>query len=229
MATALKDPEASITTDDIRRALELDLVLGRFSPRERLVEDELMARFGAKRHAIRTVLSDLERSGLVERRPNKGATVRDYAPDEVEELYDLRASLHSLAVDRFVLPPAPEVADELSTIADRHEDAVARDDLADVIRYNNEFHDVFFDLCGNRFLSQQIAHLGSAANAIRSYRIGDPELLRQAIREHREMIAALAAGERDRLRGLVAEHIMPSKELYLRDTRAVRRGDEAGA
>ena len=223
MATALKDPQTALPSpDDIRQALELDLVLGRFRPRERLVEDELMSRFDAKRHVIRTVLAELERSGLVERRPNKGATVRDYAPEEVEELYDLRASLHSLAVDRFDLPPDAEVVSRLTQIVDRHEKAVRRDDLAEVIRFNNEFHDLFFDLCGNRFLSEQIHHLGAAANAIRSWRIGDPELLRQAVREHRAMIDALAAGDREHLRHLVAEHIMPSKELYLRDTRPTR-------
>lgn len=223
MATAVKDAEIpALSSDDIRQALELDLVLGRLSPRERLVEDELMARFDAKRHVIRTALAELERNGLVERRPNKGATVRDYAPDEVEELYDLRASLHSLAVDRFVFPTDDEVIALLTDLADRHERAVARDDLADVIRFNNEFHDVFFELCGNRFLSEQIHHLAASANAIRSWRIGDPTLLGQAVREHRAMIEALARGEREALRQLVTEHIIPSKELYLRDTRSGR-------
>jgi DNA-binding GntR family transcriptional regulator len=219
----MKGVDDPVTTpEDIRQSLELDLVLGRLSPRERLVEDELISRFNAKRHVIRSVLTDLERTGLVERRPNKGAYVRDYAPDEVEELYDLRASLHSLAVDRFDLPPSPAVIATLNNIAASHEDAVLRDDLADVIRFNNDFHDVFFDLCGNRFLSEQIRNLASAANAIRSYRIGDPELLKQAMREHREMIDALAAGKIDMLRSLVKKHIVPSKELYLRDTRAFR-------
>ena len=215
-----------LSPDDIRDALELDLVLGRLSPRERLVEDELMARFAAKRHVIRKVLDELERAGLVERRPNKGATVRDYAPDEVEELYDLRASLHVLAVDRFPLPPAPDVVDRLREIADRHEGAVARNDLANVIRFNDMFHDVLFDLCGNRFLSQQIHQLGIAANAIRSWRIGDPELLGQAMREHRAMIDAFAIGDRARLRELVTQHIMPSKKLYFARHGRGQRGAE---
>lgn len=223
MATALNGADKlALTSEDIRQALELDLVLGRLSPRERLVEDELMARFDAKRHVIRSALAELERIGLVDRRPNKGATVRDYDPEEVEELYDLRASLHALAVDRFAFPIEDAVIALLTDLADRHEEAVARDDLADVIRFNNEFHDVFFELCGNRFLSEQIHHLAAAANAIRSWRIGDPELLGQAVREHRVMIETLARGERDNLRDLVTQHIMPSKELYLRDKRSGR-------
>ena len=34
-------------------ALEFDILFGRLKPRERLIEDVLMQRFGAKRHAVR--------------------------------------------------------------------------------------------------------------------------------------------------------------------------------
>ena len=218
---AKKGEPAAPTVDDVRQALELDLVLGRLRPRERLVEDELMARFGVKRHVVRTVLSDLERSGLVERRPNKGAVVREYAPEEVEELYDLRADLHGLAVDRMPLPPDGAVISELRKLADQHEEAIESGDLARVILCNNAFHDLFFDQCGNRFLAEQIHQLGWAANAIRSYRINDPVLLAQAAREHRLIIAAAKRGDRARLKTLAVEHILPSKDIYLRDASAL--------
>ena len=57
-------------------------MLGRLHPRERLIEDELMRRFGVKRHVVRRGLADLERMGVVERVPNRGAMVRAYRADE---------------------------------------------------------------------------------------------------------------------------------------------------
>ena len=62
-------------------------MLGRLRPRERLVEDELMARFGAKRHAVRAALAALDRAGLVTLRRHRGAAVREYGAEEIEELY----------------------------------------------------------------------------------------------------------------------------------------------
>src|SRR5579862_1938340 len=62
--------------------LEEDVILGRLHPRERLVEDDLMARFGAKRHVVRQALVALERTGVVERIPNRGARVRAYRSEE---------------------------------------------------------------------------------------------------------------------------------------------------
>src|SRR5690349_17862471 len=82
--------------------LEEDIVLGYLHPRERLVEDALIERFGAKRHAVREALARLERLGLVERQPNRGAMVRALTPRGVEEIYAVREILE-LAAAREVL------------------------------------------------------------------------------------------------------------------------------
>ena len=203
--------------EPLRRALELDIVLGRLRPRERLVEDELMARFGAKRHAVRAALAALDRAGLVTLRRHRGAAVREYGAEEIEELYAFRSALHALAVAAMPLPIAPEATAALAALADRHEGAVAEGRLADVILLNDAFHDALFALCGNRFLAASIGQLDRTSQPVRSRRIGDPALLRQAVAEHRAMIAAARAGERAGLAELCERHILPSKRLYLRD------------
>lgn len=208
---------APVSQDDVQKELELDLVLGRLRPRERLVEDELMARFGAKRHVVRSTLAELERLGLVERRPNKGAMVREYSAREVEEIYAFRADLHRLAVERMALPLNPDIVAQLSEIATRHEAAVEDDDLAAVILENNAFHDLLFDQCGNRIMAEAIRQLAWTSHAIRSYRVNDPALLRQAAAEHRQMIETAAQGNRAELADLCERHILPSKQIYLRD------------
>lgn len=218
MAQAVRGAkELQVSAADVQKELELDIVLGQLRPRERLVEDELMARFGAKRHVVRMALAELERIGLVERRPNKGAMVRDYSPAEVEEIYAFRSDLHRIAVERMALPLAPELVQTLANLADRHEAAIKAGDLIEVILCNNAFHDTLFDQCGNRFLAESIRQLGWTSHAIRSYRVGDPDLLRQAAVEHRQIIDAAASGERARLAELCERHIQPSKEMYLRD------------
>lgn len=218
MAQAVrKAKEPQVSAADVQKELELNIVLGQLRPRERLVEDELMARFGAKRHVVRLVLAELERFGLVERRPNKGAVVREYTPAEVEEIYAFRADLHRIAVERMTLPLAPAVVQSLTDQADRHEAAIEAGDLTEVILCNNSFHDTLFDQCGNRFLADSIRQLGWTSHAIRSYRVGDPDLLRQATVEHRQMIDAAAKGQRAKLADLCERHIQPSKEMYLRD------------
>lgn len=133
-----------------------------------------MREFGAKRHVIRSALADLEAAGLVVRPPNKGARVREFTRAEVEALYDFRMELHAAAVARMPLPLPDGVVSDLELIVTAHEAAVARGNLAAVIRENNRFHDTLFGQCGNPFLTETIQRMDLAANAIRSYRIENP-------------------------------------------------------
>src|SRR4051794_17053781 len=64
------------------RKLEEDIVLGRRHPRERLVEQDLCADFDTHRGDVRLALFELEKMGIVERIPNRGAIVRDLKPRE---------------------------------------------------------------------------------------------------------------------------------------------------
>ncbi len=62
----------------IAASLEKDIMFGRLGPQQRLVEEDPVMRFAAKRHVVREALAELERLSLIERVPNRGAVVRLY-------------------------------------------------------------------------------------------------------------------------------------------------------
>ena len=65
-----------------------DLLLsGRFAPGERLSEPLLAQELGVSRTPVREALMRLAEEGLVELVPGRGARVRVFAPEEVEEVY----------------------------------------------------------------------------------------------------------------------------------------------
>lgn len=206
----------SDAVDPVIAALEDDIIFGRLRPRERLVEDSLMERYGAKRHVVRQALDRLTRMGIVVRERNKGCAVRDYAPEEVEDIYEIRALLQGHAAQRIPLPAPDQLVRQLTDIHEQHCAAVSAGDLRAVRDLNNLFHDTLFGACGNPYLVEAIAHYSWIAHAIRSYRIGDPVLLAQAQAEHAQMIEALSVGDREWLVKLCVEHIIPSKQAYLR-------------
>ena len=88
----------------IAATLEEDIVLGLLAPKVRLVEDELIGRFGAKRHHVREALVLLEALGLVERKRNIGAQVKAFSREEVIQLYEMRELLEVEAMRKFPLP-----------------------------------------------------------------------------------------------------------------------------
>lgn len=206
------------TPDRVRStaaALEEEIVLGWLMPRERLVEEELAERLAVKRHVVREALAELERVGLVERVPNRGAFVRLLDPTEVRQIYSVREALETLAAEQIALPAPAGLLSRLEEIQEAHGAAVAASDARAAFRANMAFHETLFGACGNPYLVDLIQSMAQKVHGARSITAASPEHLALARDEHRAMIAALAAGDRARLVALCRQHLGPSRDAYI--------------
>ncbi len=219
--TADQDPARIVA-----RSIEEDIALGRLRPRERLIEDDLIQKYEIKRHIARQVLAILESMGVVRRERNKGATVRDFTPIEVEQIYAVRELLEQRAAELFPLPADPRLIEELKSIHQRHMASAAAGDMRSVFRENIRFHSVLFSACGNHHLAETIELFAFRAHAIRSYTILAPNLLATAIAEHGEIIDSIERQDRAALCRLVVAHIKPAKEAYLHVARQAHPAGE---
>ncbi|MEE2041380.1 GntR family transcriptional regulator [Nocardiopsis sp. CT-R113] len=214
--TAEATTASRMTGTRLADLLEEEIVIGVRFPRERLVEDELMARFGAKRHAVRQALQVLESRGVVERRPNAGAFVRSFTAKEVGDLYVLRDLLEVSAAELIVFPVDPARLEDLAGAQRRHDAAVEANDLRAVVAANMEFHRRLFALSNNEALVEAINRYARVAHAIRSVTVTSPESLRLSRREHRLMLDALREGDRDLLARTCRAHLLPSRDAYIK-------------
>ena len=187
--------------------LQEDIIFGRAFPRERLVEDNLMARFGCSRHATRSAIDDLVRLGLAVREANRGAAVRSFSPQEIGELFEVQQALQAHAIQRMPLPASADVLARLHAIQERHEAAGASMKPLEIRRWNQDFHDALFRACGNTQLADAIRTYGILTDPIRMRRIPDPAWRKQAVEDHREMIRLLATTDRERLAQVCARHL----------------------
>ncbi len=206
------------TTERVRTVaamLEEEIVLGWLLPRERLVEEELAERLAVKRHVVREALADLERVGLVERIPNRGAVVRLLDPVEVRQIYSVREALETLAAEQIPLPASAVVLEQLRVLQQRHAAAVESGDARAAFRANMQFHETLFGACGNPSLVELIQGLAQKVHGARSITAASPAHLHLARDEHAAMVEALAAGDRDRLVALCRQHLGPSRDAYI--------------
>lgn len=200
---------------ELVNALEEQIVLGWLMPRERLLEDRLSEEFSCKKHVVREALSELERMGLVERVPNKGAMVRLLGPEEVRQIYSVRETLETLAAQQIPLPGAPELIDRLRTIQEQHTAAIENGDSRRAFRANMDFHETFFSACGNPYLAEVIRSAAQKVHGARFFTASSKTHLDRARDEHWAMVKALAEGDRESLVKLCREHIGPSRDAYL--------------
>src|ERR1700675_3205946 len=212
-APPVREPAAAI----IAKSIEEDIVLGRRQPRERLVEQDLCGLFQTHRGDVRLALFELEKKGLVERIPNRGAMVRGLTPLEVKEIYAVREELEVMAVRIIPFPVGPKDIERLEKLQQRHTAAVAAGDLLTVFYSNLSFHRVLYGLCGNACLIETIDLLAQKVYGIRSYAGAFPESLDRARLDHLDMIKALRGSRRNELVTLTRRHLKPSPEAYIKD------------
>jgi len=212
-----------LSHEDTLRNLEEDIVFGVFHPKERLTEEDLMARFGLKRHIVRDALSQLDSMGLVVRVPNRGAYVRELTPKEVIEIYEVREILEVAAALRTQLPCPKSVIAALKSIQDKHSEAIAKHDLRVVFRLNIQFHREQFMACQNTKLAQSIMEYAQQAHLIRAIKYAEPGHLQKVESDHRRIIKAMEGKNRDSLVEIVRNHLPDSRDAYLR-AYALRHG-----
>jgi DNA-binding GntR family transcriptional regulator len=208
-----REPSAAML---IAKRIEEDIVLGRRQPRERLIEQDLCDLFQTHRGDVRLALFELEKKGLVERIPNRGAMVRGLTPREVKEIYAVREELEVMAVRIIPFPVAPAEINRLEELQRQHSAAVAKGDLLTVFYSNLRFHQILFGLCGNACLIETIDLLAQKVHGIRSYAHAFPQSLDRARRDHLDMIKALRGSRRDALIALTRRHLEPSPKAYIK-------------
>ena len=205
--------------DALVAALQEEIVLGRLAPGTRLVEEELTERFHTKRHVLREAFVELERFGLIERRRNRGASVRQLTPQDVAQIYAVREVLERAAAAQIRFPLEKKRYQAVESAQRRHDAAVEAGDPKAVFRANFEFHDSLFAACGNPYLAAAIDDFRKKTHVVWSYAIIKPEYFRNAQREHRAMLKALREGDRKRLIDMCAAHLDISRQAYLQTHR----------
>jgi DNA-binding GntR family transcriptional regulator len=203
------------TAASIREDLELQILSGRRQPHERLIEDELMDVYSAKRHVVRQALQELEYRELVNRVPKVGSFVRAYDSRQIADLYDVRVLLETSAAQRIPLPVEPAALAELKEIQARHDEAVSEQDVRGTVEANMQFHDRLFSLCDNAFLLDAVRRHARMTYSVRSVTVTNPSYRVNSAAEHHLMLDALEKGDLEQLAKLCCAHLQPSRNLYL--------------
>jgi DNA-binding GntR family transcriptional regulator len=203
---------------EVLRRLEEDIIFGRLAPGARLVEDMLMARYGASRHYIRQAFTQLERSGVVRREKNIGATVRSYSADEVRQIYEVREMLTRQAALRIPLPARRDLVEKLKAIQAAYVSHTEVGNLTGIHETNDAFHIALFSACGNPYLVRTLQEYMGLTLPMRAKNLADPEGLKLSRRQHDIMIELLQGTDGWALAQLCVDHMQYSKADYLERT-----------
>ncbi len=188
-------------------------------PGQRLIERELIDRFGVSRTTIREALRDLASEGLVTVVPQKGAIVSAPSAEEAADIYDVRAHLESLAVQRFVTRASDEQVTALRATVDKLAEESKRDptDTLALLRTKDAFYDALIEGAGSEVLKQVLGGLQARIRVLRATSLG---VTGRPVSTANELGAVMDAIERrdgDSAAELCARHVRNASATALRN------------
>jgi DNA-binding GntR family transcriptional regulator len=190
------------------------ILKGAMKPGERLNELQLSARFGTSRGPLREALRSLQGKGLVHFVRNRGVFVRAISPEEALEIYDLRAALFGLA-GRFLADMVNDrMLETLDDFLARMDAASEARDFAAYYPINLSFHDFLVSSTGNSLLQREYKSFVDKLHLCRGRGLVQAGGLSVSNREHREMVDAIAAGNRERAFEAFFRHVERAKQRF---------------
>ncbi len=218
-STRAEEPQASdllvLRTSSLTGALERELehliLTGELKPGERLNEIQLSARFGTSRGPLREATRGLQAKGLVDAIRNRGVFVRSISPEEAFEIYDVRAALFGLAGRLLTDMVSDAMLARLNACLDQMDEIAKERDFDRYYPLNLEFHDFLIKSTKNKMLDREYQGTVNKLHLCRAKGLVQASGLSVSNREHREMVDALASGNRERAQEAFFRHVERSK------------------
>ncbi len=203
---------ATIAYNQLRDAI----LRGELRPNQRLVELQLAEWLELSRTPVREALGRLASDGLVlsERR---GWTVRDYSPEEVSAIHEVRAALEGMAAFLACRRGSDEDIARIVAFHKRQDRNGLTSPPADyLVEYNETFHQSVVAAAGNErledlnrknrefFFNYRIAKVFTEADA------------QASIAGHDRVVDALVVRDAERAEQAMRDHILSARDLIIR-------------
>lgn len=209
---ALRDVSlAKVVREDILGRI----LRGGLAPGSRINEPDEALRLGVSRVPVREALRELEAMGLVVSRKNVGVFVRELAPREVADLYELRAVLDGHAGTRAAAlgdVPRRALSRFLDAATAAMRKAARRHDVPGYYAENLRFHWAVVEAAGNDKLSDAYRGIVQQLHLWRLKNLAQPVGMAASIAEHDAIASAIREADSARAGRLLADHVGAARQ-----------------
>ena len=212
--------------DALVETLRDEIIRGDLVPGQYLRLEEIAPRFDVSTMPVREALRDLEAEGLVTIFPHRGAIVTRLSADELQDIYEIRATLEEMATRLAVPHLTEETLVELTSLVDLIDEHL--DDAAPLAKLNNEFHLTLYAASGRSHLCELIRKLRNRTQHYLHVYIVESESSHtpRTQAEHRAILGACRRGDSEQAAALTHRHVAQVGRAIIEH---VRQRDESTA
>ncbi len=193
---------------------------GEFPPGTFLSERQLAVQLGMSKTPVHVALERLEAEGFVTISAQQGVVVRGLSVEDIVDHYELREAVESWVVRRLAGRLKPAQVEELQSNLASQRQALAENDLRELMRLDEQMHYLLASYLGNREILSTMERLRDKIHQV-ILRVTDTDRARPAesTAEHETIIAAIIAGQPDEAARLMIAHLEAGKRRILNPER----------
>jgi DNA-binding GntR family transcriptional regulator len=197
------------------RGLLKELLEGKWNVAGRLTEAEACERFQISRTPVREALIELQGLGLLELRRNCGAIMQAFGPNELANIYSVRAMLEVRA----------------TRLAASNADAEDVDDLIQFFRENidskeshdRQFHDFISRTSGNMSMAAEISRFNNLVQTMREIMAEKVKIpVEYSVEEYLDILEVIKAGKPNEAAKAMQRHHDREAEVAIAAMKAFR-------
>ncbi|MEQ9041962.1 MAG: GntR family transcriptional regulator [Silicimonas sp.] len=205
---------------EVRNEIERMIVDGDLRGGEKLNELSLSNAMGVSRGTVREAIRSLADSGLIDLIANRGAFVHETTLEEVQNLYDIRNVIFSMACGAAARRAGqglePDLVARLEKNLEKMRGAHARNDMQSYYKLNIEFHDMLIKAAGNPKVKTIYDNLVKEMHLFRKRGLSIATNIASSIEEHSAISAAVEAGDEQAAKAAAENHIVSALGRYMK-------------
>lgn len=191
------------------------IVEGELPPGTRLNERALCDQLQVSRTPLREAFHLLSADGLVEIRPNRGASVIALSEKDVRESFEIMEGLEALSGELACMRITDAQIAEIKALTYEMQACHARRDLSRYYQINSTIHDRINEAAHNKQLTELYRNVNLRLQSLRYRSNLKREKWDQAMEEHIAMTQALEARDGERLGSIMRGHLKRKGEAAL--------------
>ena len=201
--------------DRVYQNIKFQIIIGVLKPGTRLPEEELSKAMNISRAPIREAFNRLEKEGFVTVIPRKGAAVSKVTAQAIEDLFEIRETLESLAVKKskgkISIEELEEVGNGFKKFINKPTNT---ENCIQYLSLDKKFHDLLSQNCSNKKLIELLANLQEQIHWLRNISLRRTTFS-GSVREHLAIIEALKRNDEKLITKALLLHLERAKESSL--------------
>ncbi|MGO1536558.1 MAG: GntR family transcriptional regulator [Yaniella sp.] len=194
----------------------LDLIIsGTLATEGWLRETEIAKTLGVSRTPVRDALRELAGAGVVVIEQNRGARVKSYSSEEIEEVYRARAIIEPTVTAAAVHHLGVDEIDKMKFLAETMRRLHAEGgSVSEIARLNREFHGLLFANSGDHPLATTAENLLIPMIVTRVMHSYEGRKVGRSMDEHEDLITAIERRDPEWAHAIMKTHILAGLSSY---------------